>query len=301
MTPVLSRIPEILVKHEEDVRRDWLKEMSASARRSDLMADSELEQQSRELLRLIATAAHTGDLTNYESENWRNIEAFIQSISASRAKLGFSPSDTATYIMSLKQPLFARLRAELGKDPNLLFEELWTATIVLDRIALLSTDAFIHSREQIIRRQQEDMLELSTPVVKLWDGVLALPVIGTLDSARTQVVMESLLQTIVETNSRVAIIDITGVPTVDTLVAQHLLKTITAARLMGAECIISGVRPQIAQTIIHLGINLTDVITKAKLSDAFALALQRLGKTVCKVSTSVRQQQMALSREKENS
>jgi len=253
------------------------------------------------LLRLIATAAHTGDLTNYESENWRNIEAFIQSISASRAKLGFSPSDTATYIMSLKQPLFARLRAELWKDPNLLFEELWTATIVLDRIALLSTDAFIHSREQIIRRQQEDMLELSTPVVKLWDGVLALPVIGTLDSARTQVVMESLLQTIVETNSRVAIIDITGVPTVDTLVAQHLLKTITAARLMGAECIISGVRPQIAQTIIHLGINLTDVITKAKLSDAFALALQRLGKTVCKVSTSVRQQQMALSREKENS
>src|ERR1043165_8865599 len=161
MTPVLSRIPEILVKHEEDVRRDWLKEMSANARRSDLMADSELEQQSRELLRLIATAAHTGDLTNYESVNWRNIEAFIQSISASRAKLGFSPSDTATYIMSLKQPLFTRLRAELGKDPNLLFEELWTVTTVLDRIALLSTDAFIHSREQIIRRQQEDMLELS--------------------------------------------------------------------------------------------------------------------------------------------
>jgi rsbT co-antagonist protein RsbR len=179
--------------------------------------------------------------------------------------------------------VFVRIRASLANDPNTMFEELWSLTLVLDQVALMSTDAFISSREQIIRRQQEEMLELSTPVVKLWDGVLALPVIGTLDSARTQVVMESLLQTIVETNSKVAIIDITGVPTVDTLVAQHLLKTITAARLMGAECIISGIRPQIAQTIIHLGINLMDVTTKARLSDAFALALKRLGKTVTNV------------------
>jgi len=283
MSPVLSRIPEILTKNEDEVFADWLRLMPTSTRRNDLMSDSELAQQSRELLHLITAAAQTGNVTDLETDAWRNVNQFIQSISSSRAKLGFSPSDTATYILSLKQAIFMRIRAELNKDSGAMFDELWAASTLLDRIALMSTDAFIMSREQIIRRQQEDMLELSTPVVKLWEGVLALPVIGTLDSARTQVLMESLLQMIVETNSRVAIIDITGVPTVDTLVAQHLLKTITAARLMGAECIISGVRPQIAQTIIHLGINLTDVITKARLSDAFAVALQRLGKTVTKV------------------
>jgi rsbT co-antagonist protein RsbR len=282
MSPVLSRIPEILTKNEDEVLSDWLRHMPSSTRRTDLMSESELEQQSRELLRLITQAARSGNLTDFTSETWSNVEQLLETVSAARAKLGFSPSDTATYVLSLKQPLFTRIRAQLSNDPGAMFDELWAVTLLLDRVALMSTDAFIHTREQIIRRQQEEMLELSTPVVKLWDGVLALPVIGTLDSARTQVVMESLLQTIVETNSRVAIIDITGVPTVDTLVAQHLLKTITAARLMGAECIISGVRPQIAQTIIHLGINLTDVITKAKLSDAFALALQRLGKTVTK-------------------
>jgi rsbT co-antagonist protein RsbR len=289
MSPVLSRIPEILTNNEDAVLNDWLRNMPAATRRSDLISDTELEHESRELLRYITRAAHAGNLTDFTSDAWQSVENFLQGISASRARLGFSPSDTATYVLSLKQPLFDRIRNEVGKDPQAMFDELWAVTLLLDRVALMSTDAFITSREQIIRRQQEEMLELSTPVVKLWDGVLALPVIGTLDSARTQVVMESLLQTIVDTNSRVAIIDITGVPTVDTLVAQHLLKTITAARLMGAECIISGVRPQIAQTIIHLGINLTDVITKAKLSDAFALALHRLGKAVVKAPTAATQ------------
>jgi len=149
---------------------------------------------------------------------------------------------------------------------------------------LFTTEMYQRAREEVIARQQQDMLELSTPVVKLWDGVLALPMIGTLDSARTQVVMETLLQRIVETGSAVAILDITGVPTVDTLVAQHLLKTIAAARLMGADCIISGVRPQIAQTIVHLGVDLGNVITKATLADAFALALQRTGQTVVRVA-----------------
>lgn len=283
MSQALSHIPEILSKNEEEVLAEWLRSMPDTTRRSDLISERELEQQSRELLRLIIDAARTGRITDFDSDAWRGVQNLIETISTSRAKLGFSPSETATYILSLKQPVFARIRASLANDPNTMFEELWSLTLVLDQVALMSTDAFISSREQIIRRQQEEMLELSTPVVKLWDGVLALPVIGTLDSARTQVVMESLLQTIVETNSKVAIIDITGVPTVDTLVAQHLLKTITAARLMGAECIISGIRPQIAQTIIHLGINLMDVTTKARLSDAFALALKRLGKTVTNV------------------
>src|SRR5205814_9193628 len=176
------------------------------------------------------------------------------------------------------------IRKELSKTPDVMFEEVSAATLLLDKLALITVDAFLETREQIIARQQQELMELSTPVVKLWEGILALPIIGTLDSARTQVVMESLLQAVVQSNSRIAIIDITGVPTVDTLVAQHLLKTVTAARLMGAECIISGVRPQIAQTIVHLGINLEDVITKAKLSDAFALALQRSGRAVVRTA-----------------
>lgn len=166
-----------------------------------------------------------------------------------------------------------------------MFDSVWAATELLDHLALITTEAYMTAREEVITRQQLEIMELSTPVVKLWDGILALPIIGTLDSARTQVVMENLLQTVVATNSKYAIIDITGVPTVDTLVAQHLLKTITAARLMGAECIISGVRPQIAQTIVHLGINLEDVITKANLADAFALALQRSGRTVTRLAS----------------
>ena len=180
------------------------------------------------------------------------------------------------------------IRQELAKNQDEMFETIWTATTLLDKLALLTTEFYMTTREELISRQQQELLELSTPVVKLWDGILALPIIGTLDSARTQVVMEELLQTVVATNSKFAIIDITGVPTVDTLVAQHLLKTITAARLMGAECIISGVRPQIAQTIVHLGINLEDVITKAKLSDAFALALQRSGRGVFRLSAGAR-------------
>jgi rsbT co-antagonist protein RsbR len=196
-----------------------------------------------------------------------------------RGTQGFSPAETAGFIISFKKPLFARLRKELGAE-EALFDELWNATELLDKLGLFTIEAHQKAREEVIARQQQEMLELSTPVVKLWDGVLALPLIGTLDSARTQMVMEALLQKIVETGSNVAIIDITGVPTVDTLVAQHLLKTVTAARLMGAECIISGIRPQIAQTIVHLGVALGDVITKANLADAFVLALQRTGVTV---------------------
>jgi rsbT co-antagonist protein RsbR len=198
-------------------------------------------------------------------------------ISRSRAIQGFSPSETASFVFSAKRPLFTLIRQESRNDVEALTAQTWAATELLDAMGLYTTEMYQKSREEVIRRQQEELLELSTPVVKLWDGVLALPIIGTLDSARTQVVMESLLDAIVKTNSRVAIIDITGVPTVDTVVAQHLLKTVTAARLMGADCIISGVRPQIAQTIVHLGINLLDVTTKATLAAAFTVALQRLG------------------------
>jgi rsbT co-antagonist protein RsbR len=221
------------------------------------------------------------------SPAWAPVRDLLSGISRSRTQQGFSPSEIATFVLSFKQPLFDRLRDELGKDAQALAAEVWAATTVLDRLGLLTMEVYQKSREEIIARQQQEMMELSTPVVKLWDGVLALPMIGTLDSSRTQVVMESLLQRIVETGSEIAILDITGVPTVDTLVAQHLLKTIAAARLMGAECIISGIRPQIAQTIVHLGVELQGVATKSTLADAFAIALARRGLTVMTLSGAV--------------
>lgn len=278
----MTRLPEMIQKYESDILTDWMKEQLSSVRRRDLMNDADLREQSSTLLRELAKAT-TGGGVDPNSPAFEGVRNILTDISASRARQGFTPSETATFIFSLKQALISRIRKELGKDPDALFEEMWNSSLLIDKLGLFTTEAFVKSREQIIARQQEEMLELSTPVVKLWEGILALPLIGTLDSARTQVVMESLLNAIVASNSRIAIIDITGVPTVDTLVAQHLLKTITAARLMGAECIISGVRPQIAQTIVHLGINLTDIVTKSKLSDAFALALHISGRKVVRV------------------
>jgi rsbT co-antagonist protein RsbR len=219
-----------------------------------------------------------------QSTAYDQMRVMLAELSRTRALHGFSARETATFVFSIKKPLFSAIRESLGNDSKGMAEEMWTTTELIDGLGLYTTEEYLKSREETIRRQQEEMLELSTPVVKLWEGILALPLIGTLDSARTQVVMESLLEAIVQTNSKVAIIDITGVPTVDTVVAQHLLKTVTAARLMGADCIISGVRPQIAQTIVHLGINLLDVTTKATLSDAFALALHRSGFTFARTS-----------------
>jgi rsbT co-antagonist protein RsbR len=279
----MSVISDVLRNQEATILSEWIREMAAATRRADLMSDNDLRLQATELLRQITAATQNGGTDRIDGPEWKPVRELLTDISASRAAQGFSPSETATFVFSLKRSLIEALRKEI-KDPAALFQEVWSSTVVLDKLGLYTTDAFIKSRDQLIARQQEEMLELSTPVVMLWDGIVALPLIGTLDSARTQVVMESLLQEIVRTNSRTAIIDITGVPTVDTLVAQHLLKTITAARLMGAECIISGIRPQIAQTIVHLGINLADITTKAKLSDAFALALQRAGRGVVRLN-----------------
>jgi rsbT co-antagonist protein RsbR len=276
----MSKLPQIIKRHEEEIRSAWLSQASAAARRADLMTDREFQSQTRELLSSIVEGAESGDIVHLDSSAWTHAREVLNSISSSRAIQGFKMSETATFVLSLKQPLFQSIRKELASSPEAMFEELWNATLMVDKLALFTTDSFLATREQVIMRQQQEMMELSTPVVKLWEGILALPIIGTLDSARTQVIMENLLAAIVQTNSRLAIVDITGVPTVDTLVAQHLLKTITAARLMGAECIISGVRPQIAQTIVHLGIDLGQITTKAKLADAFALALQKSGRSV---------------------
>jgi rsbT co-antagonist protein RsbR len=276
-----NRVPALLQEHEEEILREWVREQTqVLATQQGRVSETELREQSREFLGSLRRATQDGDLTNTRGPAWQEVLHLLEDLSRSRARQGFTPRQTAGFVFSLKRPLFSLLGRKYQGDSAALGEEAVAITMLLDELGLHTADAFIKSREEIIARQQEEMLELSTPVVKLWEGVLALPMIGTLDSARTQIVMESLLQRIVETGAEVAIIDITGVPTVDTLVAQHLIKTVTAARLMGADCIISGIRPQIAQTIVHLGVDLGDVVTKATLADAFAVALQRRGLTL---------------------
>ena len=275
-------VAEILRRDQQSILSEWTRlQLDSMATRRELMTEAELAQQSRDFLQEIATALATGVQYDPQSPIWTSVREFLARISESRARQGFTPRETAMFVFSLKEPLFSRFRAATA-DPEVLAREVWTTTLLLDSLGLFTTEVHQKSRDGLILRQQQEMLELSTPVVTLWDGILALPLIGTLDSARTQIVMENLLQRIVDSGSSIAILDITGVPTVDTLVAQHLLKTVAAARLMGADCIISGIRPQIAQTIVHLGVDLNSVTTKATLADAFNTALRRLSLTIVK-------------------
>jgi rsbT co-antagonist protein RsbR len=275
-------LAEILRRDHQSILAEWLRlQLDSISMRRELISEAELSQQSREFLSAFTTAIGTDERIDANGPIWAPVRELLARISEGRARQGFSPKETAMFVLSLKEPVFNRLRAA-ARDPETLATEIWTATLAVDALGLYTTEVHQKSRESVILRQQQEMMELSTPVVTLWDGILALPLIGTLDSARTQVVMENLLQRIVDSGSSIAILDITGVPTVDTLVAQHLLKTVAAARLMGADCIISGIRPQIAQTIVHLGVDLNSVITKATLADAFAVALRRLSMTITK-------------------
>ena len=277
------RTIELLGKYHNELVTAWTNELEAGGGQTRTSKD-ELRGQAEQFVRLLLDAAGSGSL-DITSEGWAPVLRFLDEVSASRVRAGYTAAQTATFIFSLKRPIFAILRRELADDAKAIAEEAWIATELLDRLGLHTVSTFQTTREQVIVRQQHELLELSTPVVTLWDGILAIPMIGTLDSARTQVMMETLLQRIVETGSQVAILDITGVPTVDTLVAQHLLKTVTAIRLMGGDCIISGVRAQIAQTIVHLGVDLAGITTKSSLADALALAFQRTGRTVTKART----------------
>jgi rsbT co-antagonist protein RsbR len=276
-----NRIVTVLERDQSELLAEWARELTSAAGREKRIDEADLQRNCREFLSALKQAlSASGGAADPQGPAFQQVREMLGEISRIRAAQGFSPSETATFVFSLKRPLFNRLRTESGKDAQALAEDLWSVSELLDSLGLHTTEVYQRAREEVIARQQQEMLELSTPVVKLWDGILALPMIGTLDSARTQVVMETLLQKIADTGSETAIIDITGVPTVDTLVAQHLIKTVTAARLMGADCIISGIRPQIAQTIVHLGVTLADVTTKSSLADAFALALERNGLTV---------------------
>jgi len=282
-----SRLPAIVEQHQQEILAEWLSQQTSSGvSRAGRIQESQLRDESNRFLGLLTQAIQQGAEFDTRSPRWAEIREFLIELSRSRATQGFTPTQVATFIFSLKQALFKRVTESLRNDPAALAGALWDATILLDALGLYTTEVYQQAREQLIARQQEELIELSTPVVQLWEGVLALPLIGTLDSERTQVVMESLLERLVATGSSIAVIDITGVPTVDTLVAQHLLKTVAAAQLMGADCIISGIRPQIAQTIVHLGIDLSSVATKASLADAFALALRRRGLTVGRAAPS---------------
>lgn len=275
-----QQLAAIIGDHHTELLDGWMADLIARLVRRDKIAENELRQQAAQFLPLLVRALESSDSFDIEGGAWDDTRQLLSEISQSRVRQGYSPIDTASFVFALKEPLFAYLRKEIAAQPQQLGDAIVATSKLFDELGLLTIATYQKAREQVILRQQQELLELSTPVVQLWQNVLALPLIGTLDSARTQVVMESLLQKIVDTGALIAIIDITGVPTVDTLVAQHLLKTIAAARLMGADCIISGIRPQIAQTIVHLGVNLEDVITKATLADAFVVALKRTGSSI---------------------
>ncbi|QWT18859.1 STAS domain-containing protein [Bacillus sp. NP157] len=285
MSALSQRTIDSIRKNEPTLLAGWSANLeSTGASRDSRISAAEFEAQTRDFLRLLVAGSATGDAGSIASNEWSETRGFLEKLSRSRAVQGFDSGSTANFIFSLKRPIFDLLQSEYADDSASLASQTWAVSELLDGLGLHTIKTYQKSREEVINRQQEELLELSTPVVKLWDGVLALPMIGTLDSQRTQVVMESLLQRIVDTGSEIAIIDITGVPTVDTLVAQHLLKTVTAIRLMGADAIISGVRPQIAQTIVHLGLDLQGIVTKANLADALSLALKRTGFQVTKAA-----------------
>jgi rsbT co-antagonist protein RsbR len=279
-----SRIPDLLEKHQSKLLASWLeRQLGSGSLRSGQIGEDELKEQSQKFLREFIAGLKSAPADDITEQSWRQVRELLSEFSRSRALQGFTPSETATFIFSLKEPLFTLLREEIKADAQALGEAIWTATKLIDKFGLFTAEIYQQSRDEIIKRQARELLELSTPVVELWHKILAIPLIGTLDSERTQTVMENLLNYIVKSGAEIAIIDITGVPTVDTLVAQHLIKTVSAARLMGADCIISGIRPQIAQTIVHLGLQL-DVVSKATMADAFALALKRTGQVVTRVA-----------------
>jgi rsbT co-antagonist protein RsbR len=274
-----SLILTLIDKNQAALLDDWLDCMArGSPSGGSLRRDGETPEQAKRFLEQLRRCARNQRFEDINAGDWAPMRELLEDISRARVMQGFTPSETATFVFSLKEPLFQLLRREVGSADKLA-DEIWTATRLLDMLGLYTIECYTKTREELIGRQQQELLELSTPVVELWDGILALPLIGTLDSARTQIVMESLLERIVQSGAEIAIIDITGVPTVDTLVAQHLIKTISAARLMGADCILSGIRPQIAQTIVHLGLEL-NVVSKATMADALGLALRRSGKAI---------------------
>jgi len=273
-------IAKSLQKQKNNILELWMtNQLSDEGLREDLISNEELRMQSEELITsLIENIALSGnnDFNDLSNDSWNPVIEILGGIAITRARQGFSPRETGTFVFSLKEAILDTLQGLIKDDPRLLFEESMRISRLMDNLSIITFETFIKGREEVILRQTDEIAEISTPVIRVWDGILALPIIGTLDSSRTQTVMENLLQEIVETGSSIAILDISGVPAVDSLVAQHLIKTVSATRLMGAECVISGIRPEIAQTVVHLGIDLSGIITKASLASALVYAFKTL-------------------------
>ena len=280
-----ASIAALIEKHHQALLSGWLAALQRHGRTRGGRSDAVIVDQARQFIDQLRRSTATGQFDDITTPEWAPMRELLEDVSRAMVADGSSPSETATFVFSVKEPLFEMLRHELGTDAAQIAAQTWTVTRLIDRLGLFTVECHTRTREDMIGRQQQELLELSTPVVELWDGILALPLIGTLDSARTQIVMENLLERIVTSGAEIAIIDITGVPTVDTLVAQHLIKTISAARLMGADCVLSGIRPQIAQTIVHLGLEL-NVVSKATMADALGLALRRTGRAIVKQEAS---------------
>jgi rsbT co-antagonist protein RsbR len=274
-------IATLLANRRDEILNLWIKErLESDEFRDELISKKDLRQQSRQVLDMLAQALKDSAGADFDDPAFDDLRHYLNEISHQRAVKGYTPLENATYVLSLRNVVAPLAAEEFGDDFEVLLREMNYFTRLLDKMGLVMVENFIRSREEIIRQQRADMLELSTPVIKVWDKILTLPIIGTLDSRRAMMMMEALLQKIVETGSTIAILDITGVRTMDTLVANHLIKTVTAARLMGARCILTGVSPAIAQTMVQLGIDLTQITTRAQMSDGIKLALEMTGRTV---------------------
>jgi len=282
---MLLNTPQLLQKHKKNILEIWMNnQLSDDGLREDLISNEDLRSQSEELVSSLVANLSNDDLVNLEADSWNPVIEILGGIAITRARQGFSPRETGRFVHTLKEALIEVIQREIT-DPKELVKESLKVNRVMDNLSIVTFETFIKGREEVILRQTDEIAEISTPVIRVWDGILALPIIGTLDSSRTQVVMENLLQEIVATGSSIAILDISGVPAVDSLVAQHLIKTVAATRLMGAECIISGIRPEIAQTVVHLGIDLSNIITKSSLASALAHALKVLRLEVRKINS----------------
>ncbi len=275
------RVVDVLNNRDTELLNNWISaRLNSGEFRDELISKKELQNQSRQLVEMLAKAIQDSGGRDFEDAAFGDLRTLLNDLSRERAVKGYTPSENATYILSLREAVLPLLAQELEGDAQTLISEMTYFTRLLDRMGLVMVENFINSREQVIHQQRADMMELSTPVIKVWDKILTLPIIGTLDSRRAQVMMEALLHKIVETGSTTAILDITGVRTMDTLVANHLIKTVTAARLMGARCILTGVSPAIAQTMVQLGIDLTQITTRAQMADGIKLALEMSGRAV---------------------